>query len=376
MSATKERNHYVPRFLLNRFASRADGKKRFVWQFSKDRSPKELSTKDVGVSSFFYGKPENGVEERLQGVEETQARALVAVDQGQSPAEHAATLRQLIWMLTVRTNATRQQFAATGSTMMDQLERTAGSDEAKAAMLAQAHRECDDLLRKDLAKLPTPYATRALELLENPARVDAFRDLLTRHVGTLDLQGFLRWARQQAGQLFDFTNVAAKGQIRGLSALLDLADAPASFAPSHWEVIRRPKGTFLLGDGCVFAISMEGRISSPFVFKDTWQAVYCPISSSAVLVASPRPIDGVLSDERINVASVELSDAVFFASQCTDRESEYAARIGTGEPLISEVELAEMARNGWKDLRDGKGRSKQAPGDGAKSEIKPPPNGE
>lgn len=360
MSDTKVRNHYVPKFLLNRFASRVQRKTRFVWQFSKERPPVEISTRDAGVSAFFYGQPANGVEDRLQSVEGTQADVLADIDRGVSPAVHSETLRRLLWMLAVRTNALRQQFVAAGTTLLDHLEDSAGSDEASAGMRARIRDECDGQIRQALARLPGAYRVRALELYEDPARQEAFRELIMSQVGDVDFQGFIRWFRERAGDMLDLNKSAAKGQIRGLSALLDRPDAPPVFAPTHWDVIRRPLGTFVLGDGCVFATALDGRVGSPFAFKGTWRAVYLPISSSAVLVAAPCPIDAVLPDESINAASVELGADVFFACRCSEQEKSLVPRIGTGVPLISDDEMAKIARNSWSDRKRKESRSATA----------------
>lgn len=350
MCAASERNHHVPKFLLGRFASRAHGRTRHVWQFCKERPPVEASTKDVGVVPYFYGPATTGVEERLKRVEGEQARVLVDIEHGAPPHIYEKPLRHLLWLLAVRTNALRQQFADVATTLFDYLEDTAGSDEAMAAMTAVASQECVDLVRKEFQKLPPTYRDRALELLSDPARQRALRGRAAAQIGDLNVQGFVRQVRQ-LGDSLNFGKHAAGGQIRGLTRLLERADAPEGFAPTHWRLIERPSGTFVLGDSCVFAAAADGRIGSLLALGTSWRHVYLPISSGAVLVGATRAIQDLLDDEVINRASAQLSALHFYASCCTDREIGYIADIGTGVPLLSDSEVATIVRDSWKDLK-------------------------
>jgi hypothetical protein len=147
---------------------------------------------------------------------------------------------------------------------------------------------------------------------------------------------------------------ASNGQIRSLASLLDRAKAPDCFAPTHWQVLERRAGTFVLGDGCVFAASNDGRVGSPLAFKDSWRAVYLPIGSDRVLVAAPCEIVNALSDEEINTASVELSADVYFASHATERQASYVPKIGTGVALLSKGEMTRIAQDSWRDIKEGR----------------------
>lgn len=51
--------HYDPRFLLKGFKSKGEGKKAFVWFFSRSSSSREVSTRDIGHSNLFYGMSED-----------------------------------------------------------------------------------------------------------------------------------------------------------------------------------------------------------------------------------------------------------------------------------------------------------------------------
>ncbi len=65
------RHHYIPRMLLNGF-SPSNNKK--VWYYYKDREPRLVSTKDIGVSKNFYHEPTRGINQdvRISSAEHSQ----------------------------------------------------------------------------------------------------------------------------------------------------------------------------------------------------------------------------------------------------------------------------------------------------------------
>jgi hypothetical protein len=71
MSTRKKRNHYVPRVILNRFASYRDEKRKVykIWNYRKDGTSKEISTKDAALGVYFYGKEDAVLEDQFGKVE-------------------------------------------------------------------------------------------------------------------------------------------------------------------------------------------------------------------------------------------------------------------------------------------------------------------
>ena len=73
---SRKRHHYIPRFLLARFASQRQEEKSWVWQISTDRAI-EISTKDAAVSKHFYGQ-DSSIEDGLVPLETGYAATLSA----------------------------------------------------------------------------------------------------------------------------------------------------------------------------------------------------------------------------------------------------------------------------------------------------------
>jgi hypothetical protein len=151
--ADRRRNHFVPRFLLNRFASRTDGKKSWVWQLSRDREPIEISTRDAAVATQFYGGSETGVEDALAVAETRFSRTLSALDAGESAHNHAEGLREFVWNLAVRTRALRKQFEDVAERLTTKVIETVTSDEVGDALAQFIRSDFDRLMDEGISSL-------------------------------------------------------------------------------------------------------------------------------------------------------------------------------------------------------------------------------
>ena len=80
------RNHYVPQFLLRRFASKKDGDSHWIWQISRDGAVREISTRHAAVAKDFYGDADTSIEATLSIVEAGYGGALADIDRGIDPA--------------------------------------------------------------------------------------------------------------------------------------------------------------------------------------------------------------------------------------------------------------------------------------------------
>lgn len=246
MDKKKRRNHFIPRFLLNRFASRIEGKKYWVWQVSPSDPPIEISTRDAAVAPRFYGNPESGIEDAFASVETRFGQTLIAIDAGESPQGHSEDLRQYVWTLAVRTRALREQFIALTDRFLIEFAESAHSQKARLVLARQLESAVDEQINGMFSKVPFP---------QNNAAKKLFRRLAIKQAAALDparmLTEFVNILRQQ-----DVLGKAGSGgHLRALATLLKSGNTPDSVNPSHWQVMSAPPGSFVLGDACVFAIS-------------------------------------------------------------------------------------------------------------------------
>lgn len=346
------RNHFVPQFLLRRFASKKPAKASFVWVFERTGEIEEMSTNRTAWHWDFYGEEANGVETGLRSYESQHARTLLRIDAGNSVQDYQEEMRQLVWMLAVRTRALRRQYAAAVSRLLDHYEAHANTEPARTAASRHIRHILPEVLTNAFAKLPPAYGKRAQELLVNPERYKALENTLAAQIDALDMQSFMMWVRQATNLGGKLARSAATGQITALEQFLKAPQPPASFSPALWHVERRPKGTFVLGDSCVFATDKNGNASALLAHMRDWQGIYLPISDQSVLIASRRDGIELMSDEDINRASVRLSDQAFYACRRTAREEMYVEEIGRGVPIMTDEELSAIVLKCFRELAE------------------------
>jgi len=179
----KKRNHYIPRVLLTRLASRRDGEKAWVWQLRPNEEPIEVSVRDVGVATYFYGKPETGVEDQLSEGETRMASILDSIEAGASPANYDRELRHWIHTLAVRTKHLRDAFANSTSDLLDEMTALADSDTAQQAGRAYVEANVDDILLDVLTGIPKDQRDSILTVLQRDP--DGWEDLPGSHLGRI-----------------------------------------------------------------------------------------------------------------------------------------------------------------------------------------------
>jgi hypothetical protein len=340
MGKPRQRNHEIPRFLLNRFATRAEGDKRWIWRIGRDGTMLELSTRDVAVSPRFYDARLEGV---LQIAEGRFSKILAAVDRGRAPEGFSEELRQLMWTLAVRTRATREQFGSVADEMLSELATWAATAEAGDTLVRDLYTTLDTRAQEATAQLPLEQR----ELATASLRVPAVREQV------------IAYARANFGDCIEtlvrviqdrrIVSTSAKtGQIRGLTQLLDRGSAPEQFRPKAWHVVRADRHSFILGDGCVFAKLANGSLASLLKDARNWVEAYLPISDHQVLVATREATGPSLDSASFNEASAALASRYFYTSRVSATVRDLMPQIGAWEPLLSRDELVELVRQDFK----------------------------
>ena len=365
MSARK-RNHFIPRVLLNRFATRKQGAKRWIWQFQRDSEPREISTRDVAVRSYFYGRRDTGVEDAFVPLESRAGTFLRSIDGGEPVESWSEVAREFVYTLGVRTDALRAQVAEAGDRLLDQLAASTETSDAKRAARSALHARLDTRLEAEidnfLGRVPEPFRALAAKRLQEPA-VRAFVEAGVRKLAdSVDLSAIYRAMLEAAKSEVDFYEAAEDGQITALQKLLRSA-VPSSFCPEHWGVVSLAPGTFVLGDCCVFATSEDGETGSLLRFVRSLREIYAPISDSRVLVAKRTPGPSALDADAINSASARLSSAFILAADDSLRVVELSETIGSGTAVLGGAEIANVARNSWVGLEEGAVKETRSPVD-------------
>lgn len=346
----RRRNHFIPRFLLNRFCSRSEGKKRWIWQADQQGSPKELSTKDVAVSAWFYGNAQTGIEDRFAEYENECQVMLNDIERGTDPNVYLGRINQFVWSLAVRTRSLREGFGDAFEAMLDATLQNFRSPTGHSVIRHKIVTE----LEKFVDGLPDPQKSAIKEMSKDPKRAKAFLDFVLQHVtpsrfdalaseivGMLKLEGVVEKATRES-------------HIGALTKLTQAHFSPERFAARHWIATRSDK-RLILGDVCVFATAENGSYGSlarsATDLDGIWVDIYLPISGNLLLIGKREEgtASSSLIPDSINQASAEVARQYIYGTECSEEFVELSARIGQRSYLATSEEIGQISATAWKE---------------------------
>ena len=298
MAKSRERNHFISRFLLRRFASKVDAKrnKSWIWDIQKTGVTREISTKDAAVSSKFYGDRATGIEDAFAIEEEKFSAALRAIDAG-------------------------APFSAFTSSL--------DSAAATAAFKRMTKEELPRTIADELTKLPPDSRREAERRLEAMGGTEGAVQLALSRIDSLEFAAFgvILNAMMKSEGFID--KAMERGHVKGLSKLLIETPLDQPFKPDAWYLLEDPCASLVLGDVGVFAVAQEGTTSLVMRVSDAWREIYMPISPTKALVGCKGTMRPSLSAQEVNRASASFSLASIYAGRLTESERQLIPLIGT-----------------------------------------------
>lgn len=351
LMTTKKRNHYVPRFLLNNFASRSrDGKKHWVWQYRKGEAPKEVSTRDVAVSAFFYGR-DSAVEEALAQVEQRIKPVIDLIVAGEPAARFASELATFAYLLAVRTRALRFQMADSAREVAIELFGKEILPLIETALRKQAEQLYDTEVEKIVKSLPRSQRKMASKLVQQRLPKTRFMEMAETYLARLNITAILGLLGQQVTSI-DFETAAEEGQLKGLERLLEANKTPDSLLNASWKVLTEDVQTsYILGDTCVLATNEGKEWGSLLRFGHVdWIELYLPLTPRHLLVAQRQEHAVSLTCQQVNEYSAQLAENTIFSSARTERVDRLGKSIGTGSAIINRTETTRMVEEMWQEL--------------------------
>jgi Protein of unknown function (DUF4238) len=296
MPETKNQ-HYLPRFLLNRFASRSKGEEYFTWCFHKGRNPYEPNTKGIAAERFFYGKStETSIEAELGIREDDYSTLLREVSStGNIKADQALKLAELIANLLIRTRHLRIGFSQSFEHLTRDVIQTALQD---------------------------PRIKRLISVAANVA-FPSNQESTNREKYVLDE---LHKAINLESHIKKLPDLAKKAQVSALENRHP--QRTGQLAGLIWKVDQRQH--LILGDiGLIVYDKTRERFKPGTTFDHEGnEYLLLPIDPSTLLVGSTNSDPFKIDDERINVASSTLSEKFFISSTKSIKESYFHDLLG------------------------------------------------
>jgi hypothetical protein len=183
----QKRNHFIPEFLLNRFCSRQERKKKktthWIWQIKRSGRAREVMTRKTADSNYFYGGQETGVEDAFAHVEGRFGALLRALDRGEPPGNHSEELRLFVWTLAARTQAVRGKVGGAVNNLFDQMATGITLDQAQAAVLEQLDVQLDRIVEDHLSEVPAQQQAVIRNTLSAPEVRQPLLGLLASEFG-------------------------------------------------------------------------------------------------------------------------------------------------------------------------------------------------
>lgn len=334
---TTVRQHYIPRLLLKGFASRIDGKKVFAYLVRKDEANKdgaiEVSTADIAVGKYFYGKEEeNRLEPELAKRESVYGRMLD--DLRSTRNDHALTdnlVPEFVVSMAIRTKNLRDSFRDSASYIVGQLNKYFSSD-ANLRRFILKNREAKEKIFESLAG--------KLSRRDKKAFMKNLPEILDRRGYELSRARNIFWQ----GMPDAVEKMCKKGHI---AAMLSNDVIPArldSLSHLSWH-LKAVEGNMVLGDiCCLFEVNSKGTFRSLTCKSDKIMAVYLPISAGQIIVGMPDNHNRQVRVGAINAASARSSMSFVVSSKPVERTNNLFKQIGRDAGFFSGNELEQIVK--------------------------------
>ena len=331
-----KRQHFIPRFLQEGFASHTTGDAAFTWVYRKGTPPFTTNIINVGVESLFYTEEDDTQADDLITDAEGPFSTLVHTLRTTTPAAVSdPDIPRLIAHLEVRTRNLRQSFLRTGDFLISKLLDFMADDQAFIAHLERQLRKDPSILRdsmsKELAKqgLPQVLLQPLMQLTGPilPALMAQLRPMLPKFAEALrvTLPKTLK-------------DAAKSGHIRALKKTISPELKTQQYESLAYSVVQASDRPLLLGDSVVLF-----RVRGPRPYKtflnmdDVLSSVILPLSSTRALVGARERVDVLPPD--LPRATARCSLEYFIAAERSDANNDLKDEIGEDAVLLTRVEM-------------------------------------
>lgn len=336
-----KRQHHIPRFLLDGFASRTQGDNSFVWCFRKGSPPFEPNTLNVGLQSHFYGDPGKGsLDDFITNELETKHSGCVSrlrKDRALKTSDDKEILINFIHSLVIRTENPRSTMQTGFSSMLNELYSVVTDPEVARQQLLKEQKKNSPIWKEALTSYVkekygnlSPKQEKYIKKKEN----ESFRRWLRRGAEAHIRQQAARHKEQLTpilGQVEELTKSTFNKSLKKYLQPGEEGDLPPRYEryrQLYWKVQDLERGSLILGDVTVLQFeNQSGKFSAAYDGLDG-DVILLPLSDDLLVIGEYRDVSNLPTPQEINRASAELSFHFFIASQNSDQEQDYQKLLG------------------------------------------------
>jgi Protein of unknown function (DUF4238) len=353
------RQHYIPRFLQNGFASHVSSDEIYTWVYRKGVKPFNANIMKVGVEGYFYSQDgDNQLDNEITEAESSRFHILINTlrnntgDVTVDPVEIA----ELIAHLEARTRHLRQTILTTSEYLYGMIfefldDRRAFGNYLRMRLPVLMKRQLKESKTQFSQELKSQYQkipSRSLEvlligiqpLIEQKIESDLPQKIESDLAALLD--NLSMTTERIKTELLPIIKDANKaGHIKALKKSIAPLEKIRWYQNLQFCVLLSLSTNIPLGDS-VLVFQVEGeRQFKPFIEKDDLiQAVYLPLSSSLVLVGTKIGISPDLSKLPLAIAHCSLE--YFISDSQNAINDNLHAHIGDKAYLRSNEQLNDL----------------------------------
>ena len=321
-----KRHHYIPKFLQTGFLSKTDGETSFTIVYRKGMSPKEISTRHVGVERHFYNKPDNTFLDDL--ITESESTSYTSTLKGLRKNHDAVNeevvedVARLISHFQIRSRNLRQCVIKATNPIVDMLIEEFNDPSRQIEFV------------KHLGRTQPGGDPMLLAMLDNPNMAEAFVPILADFFNDRNFfEKLLKDKTAESHQTLMKKSIEPEKQVETLRELnyrvLEVKDCPLGDSMTIFRVKR---------NGQSFWKTIPSK-------SDHLDYVALPLSKDRLLVGSSD--DMTIEYDEIKKGIIECSYEFFISSSISSELEKNINRIGENSNLVSEEEF----ENGMQKLR-------------------------
>jgi len=334
-----KRQHFIPRFLLDGFASHKIGDESYIWVYRKANPPFNTNIINAGVEGHFYTHGNDTlVDDMITEAEGPLSSLLENLRQSSTANISDSHLPFLIAHLEVRTRHFRQNILQAFDVLTARMIDFIADEEAFIDYWKRKYKQDPSMMNKALAK----------ELAARGLNRQKIRETMRKSKSTVystmnELKPMLSaMAKEMRSTLPTKLKLLAKeNHIKALKEAVAPEPRIQRYKDLSYAVREIPEGNLILGDSIVF-FNVEG----PKPFKsiltndnDVMKAVFLPISPHKVLVGANDLT--CVQHANLRQAIARCSLEYFVAHIDSSENHEIGAQIGEDAEIFSKQEIEE-----------------------------------
>lgn len=342
-----KRQHFIPQFLQEGFASRRTKDKTFTWVFRQDSSPFEANIVNVGVEGQFYTEEDDReVDDRITTAEGSFSMLVHNLRNGETSSLSDPELPKLIAHFETRTRHIRQNFLDIGNFLVSNVFDKIKDDEFFADWAIKKIRNNPEMIRSSL-----------IRELKGQQLSQEFLDLLTELSIQYLVPNIIHLNKFKFGELAEtlkpllmekLVQGAKSGHIKGLKQ----DSAPEAkiqiFESLTYKVHVLSGDSLILGDSIlIFHIDGPRPYKTFLEKKDELKCVYIPLDSKHMLVGVNKGATPEFNDIREIIARCSLE--YFIGTENSMQNQELHEKIGIDAYLLTREEMETMVEDSFKE---------------------------